>query len=355
MTATDSSGFAAPLVLPSMPPLRAALGNALYPLPAPFVYQGDLGAFTLRPLQGAAAFRPQAVCVLGWRGGHWLLGMDNTDVVRLHPALAGVSENTPLPDFLLPALLELVFEPLLARLSLALGEDVHWRGMAETPPPQEEALPLECVLESQGRRAVTLLSLHAPHAEAVSDLALALRPWRRLSQTATVNLPVSIQAGTVRLGMAECSALAPGDVLLPDQWHLSGGRALLVLPPARDGQHRVLPCTLKGRTLTVEGTPIVTSPEFFMEQQQTPPTESAPEDSPCPAGIAAAWEVDVCFELEHRLMTVDEVAALQPGCTLALGVDAQSPVTLRVQGKMLGTGRLVDVDGIVGVQILSRS
>ena len=59
------------------------------------------------------------------------------------------------------------------------------------------------------------------------------------------------------------------------------------------------------------------------------------------------------FELERRLMTVRDVETLAPGYTFAFGGDALAPVTLYANGKSIGKGRLVDLNGTLGVQVVS--
>lgn len=67
-----------------------------------------------------------------------------------------------------------------------------------------------------------------------------------------------------------------------------------------------------------------------------------------------ALELPVTFELDSLQLRVDELAALRPGYTLALGGDIASvPVGIRVGGRMLARGRLVDVGGMPGVQIVA--
>lgn len=87
-----------------------------------------------------------------------------------------------------------------------------------------------------------------------------------------------------------------------------------------------------------------------------------PEDTPSQTQVEAAktespqvedLELTISFELERRLITVGDLAALAPGYTFALGVLPDAPVTLRVSGRDIGTGRLVDLKGTLGVQILS--
>ena len=61
--------------------------------------------------------------------------------------------------------------------------------------------------------------------------------------------------------------------------------------------------------------------------------------------------------LEVELARVDlplsEIARLEPGAALPLGIDRRGLVTLRVGERAVARGELVDVDGAVGVRILS--
>ena len=61
--------------------------------------------------------------------------------------------------------------------------------------------------------------------------------------------------------------------------------------------------------------------------------------------------------LEVELARVDvslaEIARLEPGAALPLALDRRGLVTLRVGERAIARGELVDVDGAVGVRILS--
>ena len=52
-------------------------------------------------------------------------------------------------------------------------------------------------------------------------------------------------------------------------------------------------------------------------------------------------------------MSLAEIAALTPGYTFPLAVDPSAPVTLRAGGQNIGSGRLVDLNGTLGVQIIA--
>ena len=75
-------------------------------------------------------------------------------------------------------------------------------------------------------------------------------------------------------------------------------------------------------------------------------------EAAAPGGVAVGeLELPVVFELERRLLAVRDVEALAPGYTFALGCDALAPVTLTVNGRAVARGRLVDLNGTLGVQL----
>ena len=101
------------------------------------------------------------------------------------------------------------------------------------------------------------------------------------------------------------------------------------------------------------------SPESRLPGGQHPaPAAAAPagEDPAAPPEAAVnldTLELTVTFELDRRLMSIAEIAALTPGYTFTLPADMGGPVTVRANGKSLGKGRLVDVGGVLGVQLVS--
>lgn len=151
--------------------------------------------------------------------------------------------------------------------------------------------------------------------------ALALRPPAVLEEPlASFPLFASLRGGRAPLTAAELAALAPGDVVLTD--------------PPPDGRHRlVFPGGLTavgpvaGGALTVERTE--------MDDRL--------------AEIPVTLEV----ELARVPLTLADLARLEPGSTLPLCLDRRGLVTLRLGERALARGELVDVDGAVGVRILS--
>ena len=64
-------------------------------------------------------------------------------------------------------------------------------------------------------------------------------------------------------------------------------------------------------------------------------------------------QLPVKLELETITLTVEELAGIHPGYIFETTKPVESPVTMKVNGKAIGIGELVDVAGKVGVRVLS--
>ena len=183
------------------------------------------------------------------------------------------------------------------------------RGASE--PGSALAVEIEVASGTASGRARLLVP-----AAAVRALAGPARPGPALSPPVTT----SLRSGGAPLSPEELDALAPGDVVLVD-------------PPGPATDSLVLPGgarisgRLEGDTLHVQ--------EIVM-------TESN-------ALIPIRLEV----ELARVEITLADVARLEPGTALPLSIDRRGLVTLRVGERAIARGELVDVDGAVGVRILS--
>lgn len=163
----------------------------------------------------------------------------------------------------------------------------------------------------------------------------------------------------MHLSADEAATLVPGDVLLPEGWAPE-------MPRLRLPQGRALACRLGEGILSVLGPdmgdpgrePAEKGSEDGMSEERLAPTGAVQGDGPAaeaatvePASVGAL-ELPVVFEIGRLHLRLDELAALVPGHTLALGGETPSPVVdIRVAGQLLAQGRLVDVGGIPGVQI----
>lgn len=136
---------------------------------------------------------------------------------------------------------------------------------------------------------------------------------------AAVRVPLSVRRGAVRLGADELEALAAGDVVLVDP---AEAHASLVLPGG---------ATFRGRS---EG-------DAFQLEEVTM------------AERTAQLPVTLEIELARIDVPLGELARLEPGAVLPLPIDRRGLVTLRAGERAVARGELVEIEGAIGVRILS--
>lgn len=345
-------------------------------------------------------------------GAHvWRVDVGPGLPLALHPALAQADADAPLPEEVRLAVVELLAAPLAEALGRFLGTTVACEALAgdrDGEPPADNrdgatvqsdgALPcrLGLLLEvpgDGGGHAPVPLTLHLSDAASAMLAEQCLRLPQRYEPRDHLPVCAVVEAGRMCLAAAELAELAPGDILLPDDYPAHRGRlTLAVTAPAGPAPALAslapaptlsVPCAVADGRATVldivrnDATPMETT---MSDTTPTPQPDGVPAADAAPdapvahaAGSAAATAgseaegtataaaasidvnalgVTVVFELERRPMTVGDLAALAPGYTFALGADPLGPVTLTVGGKAIGTGRLVDLGGTLGVQVL---
>lgn len=184
------------------------------------------------------------------------------------------------------------------------------RGTAE--PASALAIEIAIAAGSIAGRGRLLVS-----AAAVRALA---DPCAVTGVAATTPIPLSVRSGRAPLTPDELAALSPGDVVLldapgeaPDALVLGGGARFT--GRLEDDHFHVSEVTMTERN----------------------------------AQLPVVLEV----ELARVEVPLSEIARLEPGAALALGIDRRGLVTLRVGERAIARGELVDVEGAVGVRVLS--
>jgi flagellar motor switch protein FliM len=69
--------------------------------------------------------------------------------------------------------------------------------------------------------------------------------------------------------------------------------------------------------------------------------------------ITANLTLPLVVELSRKPMTLAQVGELQPGQVLELAQKSTDPVELVINGKSIGQGELVEVEGQMAVKVLS--
>ena len=182
-----------------------------------------------------------------------------------------------------------------------------------------------------------------------AQVTLAPSPaWSRASLAVLGDTPlrIPIVAVATLATAADVASLRVGDAWMPGGWELGllGGAALkgpvtLAAPGASEGVRATL--REDGR-LELVGDRV----ELSMQDEQTVNEAMGQALGDVP--------VVVRVEIGAAEMPAREWAALGKGDVLALGAKIADPVVLRVGGVEVARGELVEIDGEVGVRILSR-
>jgi len=138
-----------------------------------------------------------------------------------------------------------------------------------------------------------------------------------------VPIPGAILAGRAALQPGEVEALQPGDVVLLDS-------------PAGEAATLRLPGGLAARGRLADGS---------LEVEEVDPPDAGPSTGSAPVLL------DV--ELATVTLPLRELARITPGAVLSLGLDRSGRVTLRIAGRAVARGELVEVDGAVGIRVHS--
>ncbi len=295
----------------------------------------------------------------------WTLELGELELLAGHPGLAG-ADLAALPEPLRLASLDWLFRPLWSGLSARLATVVRPAAEPEEKPGEGEWL--ELVLrrwapeEEAGPTPVRLRPAESPAARWLAEVLLQTLPQRNAGPSPDLLVAAALVAGRMAVPVRLLAGLAAGDIFLPPDYPAAEGRLWLDLPGGRrtvrlalaDGRAQVLDLCLLEDFMTLNPTP-TEEPDIEENRPEAAP-EPAPETAaPTAMDPLADLEVTVNFELERKLMTLAEIAALTPGAAFPLGVDPLAPVTLTTGGRPIARGRLVDMGGVLGVQITAVS
>jgi type III secretion system YscQ/HrcQ family protein len=170
---------------------------------------------------------------------------------------------------------------------------------------------------------------------------------KNLARMGSLSIALPVVAATLTLTAAEVGALRIGDALViaKDAWSLAGGAGPVVLAAPR-GEVAIAAELRPDGQLVLRGEE--SSLSWSAEKNEEPMNDRDPL-------VEAVGEVPVVVRVEIGTaeLTAREWSQLGPGDVLTVGRRVKEPVSLRVSGVEVARGELVDVEGEVGVRILS--
>lgn len=219
-----------------------------------------------------------------------------------------------LPEPLQLALIERLGQPLGGLTCSALTRQES-RDKADEPA-------LQLLLQREG----TSLALWLPQPEPL----LSKLPPRPRQQRLPLPLTLSLQWSEMGLTLDELATLAIGDVLLP--------------PPHPQLGQQLLIC--------VEGRPFAYCQPHQQHLELTAMHNAAPDDA-LDATMLEHLPVQVTFEVGRQTLDWHTLTTLQPGSLIDLGAPIDGEVRIISNGHLLGNGRLVEIQGRLGVRVES--
>lgn len=217
-----------------------------------------------------------------------------------------------LPEPLQLALIERLGQPLGGLTCSALTRQES-RDKADEPA-------LQLLLQREG----TSLALWLPQPGPL----LSRLPPRPPQQRLPLPLTLSLQWGEMGLTLDEIATLAIGDVLLP--------------PPHPQLGQQLLIC--------VEGRPFAYCQPHQQHLELTAMHNAEPADPFGPTELEQL-PIQVSFEVGRQTLDWHTLTSLQPGALIDLGTPLDGEVRIISNGHSLGVGRLVEIQGRLGVRV----
>ena len=185
---------------------------------------------------------------------------------------------------------------------------------------------------------------------------LLVPPPRDATAITLTAIPLTLIAelGGTTLLRAEISELRVADIVVLEHCRLTfdgfGFCGQVMVHVAGSRSHVV--CNVRERSLEVERLSTVLEPKMttgHSAHRPTEPTESA--TPPAAPNLADDAPLELHVELARFSLTLGELQRTRPGDVLVTGRRVGEAVTLRVAGRVIAQGELVDVDGEVGVRL----
>jgi type III secretion system YscQ/HrcQ family protein len=218
------------------------------------------------------------------------------------------------------------------------------RRIDEAPPLDATPPPESLVISSKVRFGSTAGTVWLiAHEDAVATGAHSCvnsLPESTVSRVmgSSVALPLVITRFT--LALSEAAGLAPGDcVVLPSRIELNDGDAVGARLSVGSGSFEV----------AIDHSEVRVTGPF---ERRAATMSVAPSEQEGTTTLAEELEVEAVVELGRAELLASEVMSLAIGDVISLPKPIGSTVDVRIGGRLLARGELVDVDGETGVRLL---
>jgi type III secretion protein Q len=287
----------------------------------------------------------------------WLIGAEDRISVTVpegivaHIAQAIEPSLSTLPDDPTRSfLVELALAPLLDTLEgrLATNLTLLETKPAGTPSNSADVLPVRG--EIDGLQFVASLRLvHSrtgavPAIERLASLLCMATGRHPGSDTIPANTPITVafRAGAMLVRLRALRALAPGDVLIPDEPSLSRDEVLVIAGGRLGALARI-----EDQAIRLQAALQPIRPAHLELGQMKDDANSMPPDRT--NGLDEV-EVALSFELGRLNVELHELKSIGPGYLFPLGRDPAHAIDIIVNGRKIGQGEIVQIGETIGVR-----
>ena len=169
-------------------------------------------------------------------------------------------------------------------------------------------------------------------------LANASRGWKTsygdLSRWNDLPVVVNFCVGWTDLAIKNCEDVEKHDVILLDECLIQKDNTFYI----KVGQRSVIKAQIDGKKISV-----IRGLEEIMQDEEHTNSETQLDEI----------DIRLSFDLGERVLTLAELRLLTTGYIFDLGRDLRKSVFIRANGKIIGEGELVDIDGQTGVSVLN--
>jgi type III secretion protein Q len=253
------------------------------------------------------------------------------------------------PESLVVATLEATVAPSLARIEKAAGVQIGLRRMGVAKPEAFRDAPLNFTLNGPNGGHIALVpssQLALPH--------LAAPPWTD-GRSLRIGLPLVV--AELGVTIAEFDSLALGDVVVLDGMAAADtNQVQLAISPAggiiaRIDGHRLTVERLGKSMSTSDAAPATRPAPAAAARPGAAPAAPAAKAPIVPAASVEELPLRIVFDFGDLELTLAELKALVPGQVIDLAREPGSAVRMTVNGRRIGAGEIVEIDGRLGVRI----
>lgn len=278
------------------------------------------------------------------------LFMSRKTAARVAQTYFDLGADYEIPDSLRAAALEASAEGVLEKIEQAANIRIAVLGVADSGVSAEDR-PLLSFRLSAGANTQAIIYLAANDG---IDFSAAPPALPRNVDDTVLRLPLVV--GDSSVSLADFAGLARGDVILvPDpglieksmvRLPISGGRAIV----AAIGNNKVT-VKMLGQVMTNESDNMGAEPSGPDENVSAEPAEGAQGEPLLAPEAIDDVPIRLDFDLGEVELTVGELRTLVAGHCFDLAKLPEKAVGIRVNGRRIGAGEIVEIDGRLGVRI----